>query len=62
MSKDNYLLLYKLAKGTTPYQPNATWCANARYENSELLHPKIKLKFIPDDILHTKREFIRNNL
>ena len=62
MSKDTYLLLYKLAKGSKPYQPSATWCANAQYKNSELLHPKIKLNFMPDEILHTTGEFIRNNL
>lgn len=61
MSENNYLLLYALAKGTGPYQPTATWCANARYQTNELLHPKIKSKFIPDDTLYTKREFIKNN-
>lgn len=61
MSKDNYLLLYVLAKGTKPYQPTSTWCANTQYQNSELLHSKIKSKFIPDESLVTKREFIKDN-
>ena len=61
MSKDNYLLLYKLVEGTKPYQPTSTWCANTQYKNSELLHPKIKLKFVPDEILITKRDFIKDN-
>ena len=61
MSKDSYLILYNRAKEAKPYQPTATWCANARYQTNELLHPKIKSKFIPDDTLCTKREFIKDN-
>ena len=61
MSKDSYLVLYNSAKGAKPYQPTATWCANSRYQPNELLHPKIKSKFIPDDTLVNKREFIRDN-
>ena len=61
MSEHNYMLLYVNAKGAKPYQPTSTWCANARYQTTELLHPKIKSKFVPDEILITKREFIKDN-
>lgn len=62
MSKNNYMILYVNAKGTKPYQPTSRWCANAIYQINEFLHPKIKSKYIPDEILITKREFIKDNL
>jgi hypothetical protein len=61
MSKDSYLILYNRAKEAKPYQPTATWCANARYQTNELLNSKTKLKYIPDEILITKRDFIKDN-
>jgi hypothetical protein len=61
MSEGNYLLLYELAKDNEPYRPTATWCTSVQYQTTDLLHPKIKSKFIPDEILVIKREFIKDN-
>ena len=59
--EDSYLKLYELSKGTKPYQPKETWCANTQFAVTEFLHSKEKSKFIPDEILLTKREFIKDN-
>ena len=60
-SLDHYKILYELDENWTPYQPTSKWCSNAQFVATELLHPKEKSKFIPDEILLTKREFIKNN-
>jgi hypothetical protein len=59
--ENSYLQLYLFADSKTPYQPTSFWCANAQYKVDELLFNKEKSKFIPDEILLTKREFIRDN-
>ena len=60
-SSDHYKLLYELDRSKSQYQPRGSWCVNAHYETGEFLRSKEKSKFIPDEILVTKREFIRDN-
>jgi hypothetical protein len=60
-TENNYLGLYKLAHNLPPYQPTSKWCANAHYKNDEFFLKKESIKFVPDNILITKREFIRDN-
>ncbi len=55
-----YNLLREFSKDTTPYKPTSKWCKDAQFKVEELLCPKDK-KFVPDLILSTKREFIRDN-
>jgi hypothetical protein len=62
MSEDIYLLLYELTKDSTPYQPISRWCKDSQFKVEELLLSKNKTKFVPDMVLVTKREFIRDNL
>jgi hypothetical protein len=59
--QDSYMCLYFLDENSKPYQPTSRWCANAQFAVTEFLHSKEKSKFVPDEILVTKREFIRDN-
>lgn len=59
-TENNYLGLYELARNMPPYQPTSRWCANAEYKIDEFLKKESK-KFVPDKVLATKREFIRDN-
>jgi hypothetical protein len=56
------MILYNMSHKLPPYQPTATWCANAVYKNDEYLLRKESIKFAPDKVLSTKKEFIRDKL
>lgn len=59
-SKDNYLILYEFAKGRPPYQPTSSWSIDASYKPDKFFLLKDKTKFVPDEFLLTKKEFIRD--
>jgi hypothetical protein len=61
-SENDFMILYNASRNLPPYQPTATWCANAVYKNDESLLRKESIKFVPDNFLKTKREFIRDKL
>ncbi len=59
-NESNYLLLYDLAIGQKPYQPNSSWGPDKTFKLFEILTSP-KKTFIPDPILQQKPKFKPDN-